>query len=69
MQATPLNIEGAIDERYSQASQKTEASLCCPVDYEARWLEVLPDELIERDLDVQWRAVPLPGVTGEELVS
>ena len=49
MQATPLNIEGAIDERYSQASQKTEASLCCPVDYEARWLAVLPDELIERD--------------------
>ncbi len=49
MNASPLNLEGAVAERYSQASQKPEAALCCPINYDARWLEVLPQELIERD--------------------
>ena len=49
MNASQLNIEGAVTERYSQASQEAEAALCCPVDYDARWLEVLPAELIDRD--------------------
>ncbi|MBA62107.1 MAG: methyltransferase [Planctomycetaceae bacterium] len=49
MNASQLNIEGAVAERYSQASQQAEAALCCPVDYDAHWLEVLPNELIERD--------------------
>lgn len=49
MNAIPLNIEGAVGQRYSQASQQAEAALCCPVDYDAQWLKVLPKELIERD--------------------
>ena len=49
MNASQLNIEGAVTERYSQASLEAEAALCCPVDYDARWLEVLPAELIDRD--------------------
>lgn len=49
MDASPLNVEHAVIERYSSASRSTEPSLCCPVEYDPRYLEVLPDELIERD--------------------
>lgn len=41
--------ESAVKDRYAQAAQAREAALCCPVDYDARYLEVIPDEVIERD--------------------
>ena len=44
-----LNVENAVRQRYSAASQAAEASLCCPVKYDPRFLEVLPEEIIERD--------------------
>ncbi len=44
-----LNVEDAVRQRYSAASQAAEASLCCPVKYDPRYLEVLPEEIIERD--------------------
>lgn len=46
---TPLNVDSAVRDRYSQAAQQAEAQLCCPVDYDARYLEIIPDEIIERD--------------------
>lgn len=45
----PLHVESAVRERYSAASQQVEPALCCPVQYDARYLKVLPAELIERD--------------------
>lgn len=45
----PLDVEGAVRQRYSNASQQVQASLCCPVDYDPKYLKVLPRELIERD--------------------
>lgn len=44
-----LNVDSAVRDRYSNAAQQAEASLCCPVDYDARWLDVIPQEIIERD--------------------
>jgi len=44
-----LDVERAVRDRYSAASQATEPALCCPVDYDDRYLAVLPPELIERD--------------------
>ena len=44
-----LNVESAVRQRYSSASQSTEASLCCPVTYDQKYLKVLPQELIDRD--------------------
>lgn len=43
------NIETAVRERYGAASQLKEDALCCPVDYDTKYLKVLPDEIIERD--------------------
>jgi len=44
-----LNVEQAVKQRYSAASQEAEPALCCPVSYNTEYLAVLPDELIERD--------------------
>lgn len=44
-----FNTDQVVRERYSAASQSREASLCCPVVYDQRYLEVIPRELIERD--------------------
>lgn len=46
---TKLNVEAAVKERYSQAAQTREASLCCPVDYNRQYLQVIPQEVIEKD--------------------
>jgi len=45
----PLDVDQAVRQRYSGAAQEAEAALCCPVDYDTQYLEVLPEELIQRD--------------------
>lgn len=47
--ASMLNIELAVRERYAAGAQQAEAALCCPVDYNPQFLEILPQEIIERD--------------------
>ena len=37
-----LDAEKAVKERYSAASQQQEAALCCPVVYDKKFLEVIP---------------------------
>lgn len=44
-----LDAEGATRQRYSEAARVREAALCCPVDYDARYLAAIPAEVIERD--------------------
>ncbi|MEX2189053.1 MAG: methyltransferase domain-containing protein [Pirellulales bacterium] len=44
-----LNVESAVRERYAAAANNAEPALCCPIDYDARYLEILPAEIIERD--------------------
>lgn len=38
-----------VKDRYAKGAQSVVPELCCPVDYDASLLEVLPDEIIERD--------------------
>jgi ubiquinone/menaquinone biosynthesis C-methylase UbiE len=45
----PLNMEGAVKERYAAGAQCCEPTLCCPVDYDPKYLAVIPAEVIERD--------------------
>ncbi|MCA9049768.1 MAG: methyltransferase, partial [Planctomycetaceae bacterium] len=44
-----LNVDVAVRQRYSGAAQQPEASLCCPVNYDDKWLHVIPQEIIDRD--------------------
>jgi len=50
LSGSPLQeSEAAVHSRYASAAQTTEAALCCPVEYSADFLTVIPDEVIERD--------------------
>ncbi len=46
---TQTQAESAVKGRYSLAAQAQEAQLCCPVDYDPRYLEAIPAEVLERD--------------------
>ncbi len=46
---TANDVEKAVRDRYSEAALSMEPQLCCPVDYDPRYLELIPDEIIERD--------------------
>lgn len=45
----PLDVEGAVRQRYGAAAREREDALCCPVEYEPRLLEAIPPEVLERD--------------------
>jgi len=44
-----LNVESAVRSRYSVASQQRVEALCCPVNYDPRFLKVIPQEILDRD--------------------
>jgi SAM-dependent methyltransferase len=44
-----LEVENAVRERYRQGAQERVADLCCPVDYDPRYLKIIPEEVLERD--------------------
>ena len=41
--------ESAVKDRYADAAKATEQALCCPVQYKGRYLETIPQEVIEKD--------------------
>jgi SAM-dependent methyltransferase len=45
----PLDVERAVRERYTSGARSRQEDLCCPVEYESRYLDVLPAEVVERD--------------------
>ena len=38
-----------VEKRYADAAHAPEAALCCPVEYDRQYLEVIPQEVIEKD--------------------
>jgi len=44
-----MDKENAVLNRYSKASLKQERMLCCPVNYNPKYLEVIPEEIIKKD--------------------
>jgi len=49
MASQPLDIELSVRERYSEGAQRRVADLCCPVDYDPRYLAMIPQEVLDRD--------------------
>lgn len=41
--------EAAVRERYSAAARERKSALCCPVEYDARYLDAIPKEVRARD--------------------
>lgn len=46
---TQVDAETAVKDRYGAAAGAQEPRLCCPVDYDPKYLAVIPEEVIERD--------------------
>jgi arsenite methyltransferase len=46
---TPIRAETAVKQRYTAAAKTPEAALCCPVEYDRRYLKIIPAEVIEKD--------------------
>lgn len=44
-----LDVERSVQDRYQKASQECEVDLCCHVQYDKKYLEVIPQEVIEKD--------------------
>ena len=44
-----INAESEVRKRYAAGAQAIEPRLCCPVDYNADYLKIIPKEVIERD--------------------
>jgi SAM-dependent methyltransferase len=43
------NVEQSVLDRYSEAAGAREEALCCPVEYRGEYLEVIPQEILDRD--------------------
>jgi len=43
------NIETEVIRRYADGAKSVEKELCCPVNYENKYLDLLPQEIIEKD--------------------
>jgi ubiquinone/menaquinone biosynthesis C-methylase UbiE len=43
------HTERIVKDRYSRGAKGRQGDLCCPVDYDARYLEAIPEEVLERD--------------------
>ena len=46
---TQINTEATVRQRYSEAANEREDALCCPVEYDPRYLKILPSEILDRD--------------------
>ena len=44
-----LDVEHAVNDRYSLAAHQREAQLCCPIEYDSKFLDVIPKEIKEKD--------------------
>ncbi len=43
------DAERSVSDRYAAAAHVREEALCCPVEYDRRYLRAIPDEVLERD--------------------
>ncbi|RMF23840.1 MAG: methyltransferase domain-containing protein [Cyanobacteria bacterium J083] len=45
----PYDIETTVKQRYEAGAQQHQPTLCCPTEYEGNYLQLLPEEIIEKD--------------------
>jgi arsenite methyltransferase len=47
--AHSLDVEYAVNDRYSLAAHQREEQLCCPIEYDLKFLDVIPREIKDKD--------------------
>ena len=45
----PINHEAAVLDRYSAGALRPSAELCCPTRYDPKFLQLIPEEILDRD--------------------
>lgn len=48
-EAAFTGVEQAVSRRYTDAAQTLEPALCCPVEYSADFLSIIPEEILTKD--------------------
>src|SRR5918994_1960887 len=46
---TLIDVEQVVNERYGLAARQREPELCCPIEYDQKFLSVIHDEIKQRD--------------------
>ncbi len=49
MHATNADVRDDVQNRYAAGAQAVEAALCCPVDYDPKYLKIIPQEVLDKD--------------------
>jgi hypothetical protein len=44
-----MSVLKDVSERYSSGAKEFEPTLCCSVNYDTQYLDIIPKEVIERD--------------------
>ena len=44
-----MDVKASVLDRYSEGAKERQDALCCPVDYDAGLLKMLPQEIIDKD--------------------
>ena len=60
-----FDVEHPVNDRYSLAAHQREAQLCCPIEYDSKFLEVIPKEVKEKDYGC---GDPTPFVQQDDMV-
>ncbi len=47
--STNADVRDDVQDRYGAGAQAVEAALCCPVDYNPQYLEIIPQDVLDRD--------------------
>lgn len=47
--ATNADVRDGVQDRYGAGAQAVEAALCCPIDYNPQYLEIIPQDVLDRD--------------------
>ena len=48
-QAPSYDVEQVVLQRYQDGAEQVQPSLCCPTDYDDRYLKLIPQEILDKD--------------------
>tara|TARA_Y100000385_G_scaffold51318_1_gene48267 strand:+ start:3458 stop:4627 length:1170 start_codon:yes stop_codon:yes gene_type:complete len=49
VEATNSDLREEVQKRYGEGAKAVEAALCCPIDYDPKYLKIIPQDVLDRD--------------------
>ena len=47
--STNSDVREEVQKRYGEGAKEVEDALCCPIDYDPKYLKIIPKEVLDRD--------------------